>query len=123
MPAAPLTPDRPQFEPEVGEFSRDMDREAARGLHLLPMGAVAVELEIRAAGIEGYLPRRDRQGPHRDTRDRHVDQIADLLDRPDLDLGGKDRRTVSVGTSACTISTKLAARRIERSMIGPTRTP
>ena len=87
------------------------------------MGAVAVELEIRAAGIEGIC--RGATGRGRTA----IPGIATLTrsricsTAPILTWEGKMRRSVSVGTSACTISTKLAARRIERSMIGPTRTP
>src|SRR5260370_39653180 len=54
------------------------------------MRAVAVELEIRRPGIERDLPRGDRQWPDRYAGDRHVDEIADLLNRADLYLGGKD---------------------------------
>ena len=87
------------------------------------MRAVAVELEIGGPGIERDLPRRHRQWANRDARDRNIDEIADLLDRADLTCAGKIRRSVSVGMSAWVIRTKLAALRIERSVIGPTRTP
>ena len=73
--------DRPQFQPQIGEFARDVDREAARGLHLLPVRAVAVQLEIGGPGIERQLPRRHRQRPHRDARQGDVDQFADLVSR------------------------------------------
>ena len=66
--AAPAAADRPQLQSQVGKIPRNVDGEAAGVLHLLPVRAVAVELEIGRAGVERDLPRRHRQRAHRDAR-------------------------------------------------------
>ena len=55
-----LAADRPQLHAQIGEIPRYKDGEAARGLHLLPVRAVAVELEVAGARVERDLARGHR---------------------------------------------------------------
>ena len=81
-----LSSDSPKLQAQVGKFSGDVNRETTRGLHLLPMGAVAIQLEIRGSGMERYLPWCDRQRTNADARQRHIHQLADMFHGTDLDL-------------------------------------
>ena len=78
---SPRTP-----SPRPGNSPATCRRHAARGLELLPQLAGLIELEVDEAGVKRNLPRRDRHGVHRHARQLQVHQVADLLDRPDLEL-------------------------------------
>src|SRR5579864_2198363 len=84
-----LAADSPQLHFEAGEIAGDVQRQPTRGLHSLPMRAVAVELEIRLAHVIGNLPRRDGQSTKGDARQGAVNELAYALDRPELHLGGE----------------------------------
>src|SRR4051812_32994881 len=60
--------DRPQFHRQVREFTRLMNRDAARALQCAPQIAAAIELEIRKAGVIRNLSGRDRHRLERDAR-------------------------------------------------------
>ena len=75
-----------------GKVAGDVHRQAARLLELLPQVVVArLELEVVEAGVVRDLARRHRQRLQRDARQLQVDQVADALDRADLDLRRKAR--------------------------------
>src|SRR6516162_7681065 len=81
-----LAADRPKLHAQIGEIPRYEDREAARGLHLLPVRAVAVELEVAGARVERDLSRGYRQYVHRNPGEQNIDEVADMLDRADFHL-------------------------------------
>src|SRR3954452_24134282 len=60
-----LTADCPQPHLQIGEFPCHMDGKPTRCLHLLPMRAVAIQLEVSRSRVERNLSRRDRQRAHR----------------------------------------------------------
>src|SRR5690349_25107667 len=87
-----LAADRPELQLEARKLARDVHREAARALELLPQLVVAgVELEVVEARVVRDLSRRYRQGPQADARQLQVHEVADALHRPDLGLRGKAR--------------------------------
>src|SRR6266478_4244931 len=58
--AQSLPADRPKLHFQAGEITRNMECEAPRGLHRLPVWASAIEFEIGSADMEGDLARSDR---------------------------------------------------------------
>src|SRR5690606_36305016 len=82
----PSSPDRPQLQVQAGEVVAEVERDAARGLQLAPQRRLLVELEVQVAGVVRDLPGRHLHRGHADAGQLQVDQVADLLDRPDLGL-------------------------------------
>ena len=70
-------------------------------LELLPqLVAARVELEVVEAGVIRNLARRHRQRPQRDAGQLQVDEVADALDRADLDLRREARAQRFAAASA-----------------------
>src|SRR4051794_5070340 len=68
-----------------------MHRDAARLLELGPKLAARLKLEIIEARMIGNLSRRDRQWPQRNSRELHVDEIANFFGWADFYLAWKSR--------------------------------
>src|ERR1700730_1580097 len=84
-----LAADCPQLHLQAREIPRHMDGKPTRCLHLLPMRAVAIQLEVSRSRVERNLPRRDRQRAHRNAREQNIDQVANVLYCADFHLTGK----------------------------------
>src|SRR5919108_1269442 len=82
----PLTTDGPELHREPRELARDMHSDAAGGFQLSPELVRLIELEIRKARVIGNLPWRDRKGYGRNTGQLQRHEVANLFDRPDLQL-------------------------------------
>jgi hypothetical protein len=84
-----FTPDGPELQLQLREFTRDMETKPAAAAQALPRRVMAVEFEVAETGMERQVPWRHRQRHKRDTRQLQADQLLQAFGGADLDLLGQ----------------------------------
>src|SRR5690606_33492813 len=79
-------PDGPEHYFQPREFAGNVEGETARALQLCQVFGAEFQGEIGLARVEGDLPRCHRHGSDADARQVQVDQLANPLHRPDLEV-------------------------------------